>query len=357
VPWRRPTLDAALKGKKRFVLGASGHIAGVINPPAKGKRSHWSTTSCRPGRGLVRRRHRTPGQLVDRLVGWLKPLGGKLVAAPKAPGNRKPQGHRTRARPLRQGQGLTPFHSQETFPMTDIVIVAAARTAVGKFGGTLAKTPAPSSAPPSSRRCSSAPARRRAGRRGHPGPGAAGRQRPEPGAPGRHQVRPAARRAGDDHQQGLRLGPEGRDAGGAGHPRRRQRDRHRRRPGEHERCRPHVLQGSRDGQRMGDWKMVDSMIVDGLWDVYNQYHMGITAENVAKQHGITPRGSRTRWRWPASRRPPRRRTPAASRTRSCRCDPAEEGRPGGVRGRRVHQPQDQRRGLAGLRPPSTRPAA
>jgi acetyl-CoA C-acetyltransferase len=45
--------------------------------------------------------------------------------------------------------------------------------------------------------------------------------------------------------------------------------------------------GSRDGQRMGDWKMVDSMIVDGLWDVYHQYHMGITAENVAKAHGIT----------------------------------------------------------------------
>jgi acetyl-CoA C-acetyltransferase len=38
---------------------------------------------------------------------------------------------------------------------------------------------------------------------------------------------------------------------------------------------------------MGDWKMIDSMIVDGLWDVYNQYHMGITAENVAKKFGIT----------------------------------------------------------------------
>jgi acetyl-CoA C-acetyltransferase len=50
---------------------------------------------------------------------------------------------------------------------------------------------------------------------------------------------------------------------------------------------PHVLPASRDGQRMGDWKMVDTMIVDGLWDVYNQYHMGITAENVAKAHGIT----------------------------------------------------------------------
>ena len=50
---------------------------------------------------------------------------------------------------------------------------------------------------------------------------------------------------------------------------------------------PHVLPGSRDGQRMGDWKMADTMIVDGLWDVYNQYHMGITAENVAKKFDIS----------------------------------------------------------------------
>jgi len=50
---------------------------------------------------------------------------------------------------------------------------------------------------------------------------------------------------------------------------------------------PHVLPGSRDGQRMGDWKLVDTMIVDGLFDVYNKYHMGITAENVAKQYDIT----------------------------------------------------------------------
>ncbi|RST48517.1 acetyl-CoA C-acetyltransferase [Variovorax sp. DXTD-1] len=49
---------------------------------------------------------------------------------------------------------------------------------------------------------------------------------------------------------------------------------------------PHVLPNSRNGQRMGDWKMVDTMIVDGLWDVYNQYHMGITAENVAKKFSI-----------------------------------------------------------------------
>ena len=50
---------------------------------------------------------------------------------------------------------------------------------------------------------------------------------------------------------------------------------------------PHVLMGSRDGFRMGDAKMVDSMIVDGLWDVYNQYHMGVTAENVAKEYAVT----------------------------------------------------------------------
>ncbi len=50
---------------------------------------------------------------------------------------------------------------------------------------------------------------------------------------------------------------------------------------------PHVLPGSRDGQRMGDWKMADTMIVDGLWDVYNQYHMGITAENVAKEKSVS----------------------------------------------------------------------
>ncbi len=50
---------------------------------------------------------------------------------------------------------------------------------------------------------------------------------------------------------------------------------------------PHVLHNSRDGFRMGDTKLVDSMIVDGLWDVYNQYHMGITAENVARKHSVS----------------------------------------------------------------------
>lgn len=50
---------------------------------------------------------------------------------------------------------------------------------------------------------------------------------------------------------------------------------------------PHVLANSRDGARMGDTKLVDSMIVDGLWDVYNQYHMGNTAENIARKWGVS----------------------------------------------------------------------
>ncbi|MGQ0544225.1 MAG: acetyl-CoA C-acetyltransferase [Betaproteobacteria bacterium] len=50
---------------------------------------------------------------------------------------------------------------------------------------------------------------------------------------------------------------------------------------------PHALNGSRDGFRMGDAKLVDTMIVDGLWDAYNQYHMGVTAENVAKEYAVT----------------------------------------------------------------------
>jgi acetyl-CoA C-acetyltransferase len=52
---------------------------------------------------------------------------------------------------------------------------------------------------------------------------------------------------------------------------------------------PHVLNGSRDGFRMGDAKLIDSMVVDGLWDVYNNYHMGTTAENVAKKYDISRR--------------------------------------------------------------------
>ncbi|MCK0105003.1 acetyl-CoA C-acetyltransferase [Marinobacter sp. S0848L] len=50
---------------------------------------------------------------------------------------------------------------------------------------------------------------------------------------------------------------------------------------------PHVLPNSRNGQRMGNWNMVDTMITDGLWDAFNDYHMGITAENIVEKYGIS----------------------------------------------------------------------
>lgn len=50
---------------------------------------------------------------------------------------------------------------------------------------------------------------------------------------------------------------------------------------------PHVLPNSRNGARMGDWKMVDSMVQDGLWDAFNNYHMGITTENIVEKYGFT----------------------------------------------------------------------
>lgn len=50
---------------------------------------------------------------------------------------------------------------------------------------------------------------------------------------------------------------------------------------------PHCLERSRQGQRMGDWALKDTMIIDGLWDAFNQYHMGMTAENIAKKYQIS----------------------------------------------------------------------
>ena len=107
---------------------------------------------------------------------------------------------------------------------------------------------------------------------------------------------------------------------------------------------PHVLPDSRNGQRMGDWKLVDTMIVDGLWDVYNQYHMGITAENVAKKYDVS------REKQDALALASQQKAAAAQeagtlqgRDRALQ-HRAEEGRPDRLRRRRVHQPQDQRRG-------------
>ena len=50
---------------------------------------------------------------------------------------------------------------------------------------------------------------------------------------------------------------------------------------------PHVLNNSRNGFRMGDAKLIDTMVNDGLWDAYNHYHMGTTAENLAKKYSIS----------------------------------------------------------------------
>jgi len=170
--------------------------------------------------------------------------------------------------------------------MTEAVIVAAARTAIGKFGGTLAKIPAPELGAIVIREVL-----RRAG--------VAADQVDEvilgqvlTAGSGQNPARQAAIKAGLPvtvpamtinkvcgsglkavmlAAQAIRNGDAQIIVAGGQ---------------ENMSASPHVMLGSRDGFRMGDVKIVDSMIVDGLWDVYNQYHMGITAENVARLHGI-----------------------------------------------------------------------
>jgi len=170
---------------------------------------------------------------------------------------------------------------------TDIVIVAAARTAVGKFGGTLAKTPAPELGAAVVvdllRRANLSgdqinelifgqvltagsgqnPARQTVIKSGLPQGVPALTINAVCGS-GLKAVMLAAQAIRDGDSEIVIAGGQ-----------------------ESMSMSPHVLPGSRDGMRMGDWKMVDTMIVDGLFDVYNKYHMGITAENVAKQYDIT----------------------------------------------------------------------
>jgi len=89
VPWQAAYASIPLiSGDKTFVLGASGHIAGVINPPAKGKRSHW-TNSKLPAKAdeWMKTATEHPGSWWPVWAGWLKGHGGKLVNAPKAPGS------------------------------------------------------------------------------------------------------------------------------------------------------------------------------------------------------------------------------------------------------------------------------
>ncbi|MBT9488772.1 MAG: class I poly(R)-hydroxyalkanoic acid synthase [Rubrivivax sp.] len=91
VPWKAAYASTrVLKGKKRFVLGASGHIAGVINPPAKGKRSHWISNSLpADAEAWFDSATEHPGSWWTDWSAWLKPLSGKPVPAPKTPGNRQ----------------------------------------------------------------------------------------------------------------------------------------------------------------------------------------------------------------------------------------------------------------------------
>jgi acetyl-CoA C-acetyltransferase len=171
--------------------------------------------------------------------------------------------------------------------MDDVVIVAALRTAIGKFGGTLAKTPASDLGA----HIIAALVKQT---------GISGDQISEvvlgqvlTAATGQNPARQAAMKAGLPDMvpamtinkvcgsglkathlaaQAIKAGDaEVVIAGGQ----------------ENMSIAPHSLSGVRDGIRMGDGKLVDTMIVDGLWDAYNHYHMGVTAENVAKKWGVT----------------------------------------------------------------------
>ena len=170
---------------------------------------------------------------------------------------------------------------------TDIVIVAAARTAVGKFGGTLAKTPAPELGA-----AVVAELLKRAKLSGDQINELIFGQVLTAGS-GQNPARQTVIKGGlpqgvpaltinavcGSGLKAVMLGAQAiRDgdseiviAGGQ----------------ESMSMSSHVLMGSREGMRMGDWKLVDTMIVDGLLDVYNKYHMGITAENVAKKYDVT----------------------------------------------------------------------
>ena len=95
VPWTAAYASMPLiRGEKTFVLGASGHIAGVINPPAKGKRSYWTndlTNAKLPAKAEAWFDGATehPGSWWTAWSDWLKPKGAKLVNAPKTPGSAK----------------------------------------------------------------------------------------------------------------------------------------------------------------------------------------------------------------------------------------------------------------------------
>jgi polyhydroxyalkanoate synthase len=91
VPWKAAYASTRImSGKRRFVLGASGHIAGVINPPASKKRNYWINDDLGgDAEAWLAGATEVAGSWWPEWTGWLKPHSGALVAAPKAPGNRK----------------------------------------------------------------------------------------------------------------------------------------------------------------------------------------------------------------------------------------------------------------------------
>jgi polyhydroxyalkanoate synthase len=89
VPWTTAYASTQLlAGDTTFVLGASGHIAGVINPPVKNKRNYWklSTTEIDPGTWLDAAES-VPGSWWPAWTSWLEPYGGEQVPAPREPGS------------------------------------------------------------------------------------------------------------------------------------------------------------------------------------------------------------------------------------------------------------------------------
>ena len=90
VPWQTAYASTQLLGGDvRFVLGASGHIAGVINPPAKRKRNHWVGKPAADADRWLERAEDVPGSWWPAWMDWLREHAGRLVAAPKSAGSRK----------------------------------------------------------------------------------------------------------------------------------------------------------------------------------------------------------------------------------------------------------------------------
>jgi polyhydroxyalkanoate synthase len=91
VPWEAAYRSTQMiKGKKRFVMGASGHIAGVINPPAKGKRHYWTHDRLvESAQDWLNGAREHPGSWWTDWSDWLASHAGKRVAAPEAPGNQR----------------------------------------------------------------------------------------------------------------------------------------------------------------------------------------------------------------------------------------------------------------------------